>query len=92
MEYRYREYRKEPLGEDEIRDVLGKLGVPAHQVLRRRDRAFKDLGMAGTEDEDTIIRLMAEHPTLLQRPIGVRNGRAVLGRPVENLLALGEGG
>ena len=34
------------------------------------------------------IAHMAEHPTLLERPIGVKGGRAVVGRPIENLLEL----
>ncbi len=34
---------------------------------------------------------MAEHPDLLQRPIVERGGRAVLGRPTENIRALLEG-
>lgn len=86
--YRYREYRKDPLDEGEIRDVLGALGVPAAAVLRRNDRAFKELALTGEEEEDVLIRLMAEHPTLLQRPIGVYQGRAAVGRPPEALLDL----
>ena len=31
---------------------------------------------------------MADNPRLLQRPIGVRGDRAVVGRPVEDLLTL----
>jgi len=35
-----------------------------------------------------LIELMARHPTLLQRPIGVAGKKAVVGRPVEQLLTL----
>jgi arsenate reductase-like glutaredoxin family protein len=35
-----------------------------------------------------ILRALAEHPTLIQRPIGRLAGRAVLGRPPERLLEL----
>ncbi|NIM63378.1 MAG: arsenate reductase (glutaredoxin) [Acidobacteria bacterium] len=89
IEYRYREYRKEPLSESEIRDVLEKLGLQARDVLRRRDRAFEELGLSGREPEEELISRMAQHPTLLQRPIGVSGDRAVIGRPPENLLDLG---
>ena len=41
-----------------------------------------------TDLDDRLIELMAEHPTLLQRPIGVVGDRAAVGRPVENLLEL----
>ena len=86
--YSYREYRKEPLTVEEIKDVLGKLGLEAHQVLRRRDRAFGELGLTGEESEARLVELMAQHPTLLQRPIAVTAERAVIGRPVERILEL----
>ena len=91
VEFRYREYRKEPLSAAEIREVLGLLGADVRDVLRKNDRVYRELGLSGTEDADVLIDLMAEHPTLLQRPIGVANGRAAVGRPIENLLGLVEG-
>lgn len=66
------------------------LGVGPHDVLRRNDRAFKKLGLSGEESEDRLIELMTEHPTLLQRPIGIAGRRAAVGRPPEKLLALVE--
>ena len=88
VEYRYREYRKEPLAESEIRDVLKKLGLTARDMLRTRDRAFRELGLTGDEPETTLIELMAGNPTLLQRPIGIRGNKAVVGRPPEALLTI----
>ena len=88
--HRYREYTREPLSATEIREVLGKLGVDVQQVLRRRDRAFKELGLTGEESEDVLIGHMAEHPTLLERPIGVLGDRAAVGRPPTRLLELVE--
>jgi arsenate reductase len=86
--YRYREYRTEPLTESELRGVLAMLGLPASAVLRKNDKANKELGLTGREPEDVLIAHMAQHPTLLQRPIGIAGGRAALGRPIENLLTL----
>ena len=37
IEYRYREYTEEPLSESEIRELLAKLALDPHQVLRKRD-------------------------------------------------------
>ena len=51
-------------------------------------RAFGELGLTGDEPEPELIERMAEHPTLLQRPIGVKGDRAVVGRPPEELLKL----
>ena len=84
--YRYREYTKEPLSEDEIRRVLNLLGTKPRDVLRSRDA--KKAGLTGDESDDELVAAMAATPSLLQRPIGVLGDRAVLGRPVENLLSL----
>ena len=88
VEFTYRDYRTDPLSEAELRDVLGKLGLTAKDLLRRRDKAYKELGLTGEESDSVLISHMASHPTLLQRPIGVLGDRAVVGRPVENLLDL----
>ena len=86
--YRYRDYRDEPLSATEIRALLQKLGQRPGDVLRRNDAAFKKLGLTGKEPAARLVKLMAENPTLLQRPIGVRGKKAVVGRPPENLLEL----
>jgi arsenate reductase len=88
IELRYRDYKKQPLSEAEIRGVLRLLKMGPKEVLRRNDKAFKELGLTGQESDSRLIGLMASHPTLLQRPIGVRGKRAVLGRPIEALLEL----
>jgi arsenate reductase (glutaredoxin) len=86
--YRYRDYVKDPLSEAEIRDILKLLGLRPRDMLRTKDPAFKELGLAGDETDDRLIAAMAKHPTLLQRPIGVEGKRAVVGRPPERLLEL----
>lgn len=86
IEYRYREYTREPLSEEEIRGVLRRLGLQARDVLRSKEAAAQ--GLTGGEPEAEIIAAMARHPTLLQRPIGLAGDRAVLGRPPEKLLGL----
>jgi arsenate reductase len=86
--YRYREYTQEPLSKAEIKKVLKMLGLGPRDVLRKNDNAYKELGLDGSETDAKLIAHMAEHPTLLQRPIGVSKTKAVLGRPIDNLLEL----
>ena len=87
-EFTYREYTVEPLTADEVRDALNLLGMRPREVLRKNDKAYKALNWTGDEDDDAIIQRMAEHPTLLQRPIALKDGRAALGRPAANILSL----
>ena len=88
LAYRYREYTQEPLSASELTRLFELLGLPPRALLRRRDAAFKSLGLTGDEADEVLIGHMAEHPTLLQRPIGVCGDKATVGRPVENLLSL----
>ena len=86
--YRYREYTEEPLSAGEIKTLLGQLGLGPKELLRKNDKAFKENGLTGKESDAKLIQLMAQHPTLLQRPIGIKGKRAVVGRPPERLLEL----
>ena len=86
--HRYREYTKEPLSEAELRSVLTKLGLPAAAIFRKREKVGKELGLSGNESDHVLVPHMAKNPTLIQRPIGVLGDKAVMGRPVENLLTI----
>lgn len=86
--YEYREYKKNPLSLDELADLLNKLDVPANTLLRKRDKAYKENKLTGTEDDATLLALFVQHPTLMQRPIFVNGDKAVVGRPIENMLTI----
>ena len=87
-EYRYREYTEEPLSKAELKQVFAMLKLSPKDLLRKADKAYKALGLTGDESDAKLIGFMSEHPTLLQRPIAIKGKRAVVGRPVENLLEL----
>ena len=83
------DYHVEPLSENEIRELVGKTGRPARELFRAREPVYAELALGEHEpDDDEAIRLMAEHPQLMQRPVVVRGDRAVLARPVERVLEL----
>lgn len=70
----------------ELKSLLGKLGISARDLLRSGEDEYRTLGLADKSlPEDTLLRAMAEHPRLIQRPVVVRGKRAVLGRPPENV-------
>ena len=84
----YREYKKDPLSTDEIKMVIQQLGIPANELLRKREKAYKELELKGTESNDVLIPLFVQFPSLMQRPIFVHNNRAVLCRPFDKILEL----
>ncbi len=75
-------------GAGEIRGLLKALGKSASQLVRRGEGAYKEAGLSSDSSEAEIIAAMAAAPKLIERPIVVRGGRAVVGRPPENVLEL----
>jgi arsenate reductase len=86
IEFERVDFHVEPLTEEELRELVRKACVPARALFRAREPVYGELGLAEREvDDDEAIGLMAAHPQLLQRPVVVRGGRAVLARPVERV-------
>jgi len=79
-------YYLEPIGEAKLRELLAKMGVAPRELLRTKEAVYRELELGKRElSDDEIIRLMVEHPDLIQRPIVERGERAVLGRPTERI-------
>ncbi|RMH94905.1 arsenate reductase (glutaredoxin) [Lysobacter pythonis] len=72
-----------------LRALLTKLGIPARELLRKGEEAYKALDLGNQDkDDETIIAAMVEHPILIERPIFEHGERAVIGRPPERVLEL----
>jgi arsenate reductase (glutaredoxin) len=78
-------YAVELLSADEIAGLLAKAGLRPRDVVRTREPGAHGLDL---EDDAAVLAALASDPGLLQRPIVVRGDRAVLARPVENVLEL----
>lgn len=74
------------LSEDELRDIAKQMGSGPRAFLREKDAA--KFGLAEDANDDAVFAAMADEPKLIQRPIGLNKGKAVLGRPNEKLLEI----
>lgn len=82
-------YLDTPPTADELVVLLQQLGMSARELLRSGEAEFQSLGLADPAlDEASLISAMVAHPKLIERPIVVANGKAVLGRPPEAVLAI----
>jgi arsenate reductase len=80
------EYLKDPLDAKAIGGLLSKLKLPAKDLIRKKDHAI--LGLEATDDEETLIGRMADHPKIIERPIVVVGKQARIGRPPERVLEI----
>ena len=84
-DYTVRRYLEDVPSEDEIRDVLGRLGLEPWDITRTQEAAAKELGLKEWPQDDTSrerwIAALAGHPKLIQRPIiTADDGTAVVAR------------
>ena len=80
------EYLKTPPDAAALETLLGQLGLKAADILRRKEGA--EAGLGPDMPEAALIAGIAAHPAALERPIFVKDGRAVVGRPPEKVLDL----
>ncbi|NIY70549.1 arsenate reductase family protein [Streptomyces malaysiensis] len=86
--YTVRRYLEDVPSQDEIRAVLGRLGLEPWDITRTQEAAAKELGLKDWPREESArdrwIAALAEHPKLIQRPlITADDGSAVVGRTEE---------
>jgi arsenate reductase len=83
------EYLKQPLSVEQLKALNVMLDCPVREMLRDTEAEYKHLGLNSAElSDDQLYETIEKHPILMQRPIVVRNGRAVIGRPPENVKVL----
>lgn len=82
-------YLQEAPSIDELRDLLKLLAMPVRALLRTGEPEYAQLGLEDPAmGDDALLAAMHTHPRLIERPIFVHRGRAVIGRPSERVLEL----
>jgi arsenate reductase len=87
VEYTLRRYLDDPPSEAELRTALTALGLEPWDITRLSEPLARELGVKDmARDADAWIRLLAEHPKLIQRPLVLTDdGRAWVARDDETL-------
>ncbi|HKJ70865.1 MAG TPA: arsenate reductase (glutaredoxin) [Gammaproteobacteria bacterium] len=84
------DYQKAPPSVEELGRILDRLGAGPLDITRSREKLFQELGLSGDDERPTSewLRILHEHPKLIERPIVVHGDRAAIGRPPEDVLAI----
>ena len=86
--YTVRKYLEDAPTLAELEQAKAALNLSALQMLRPTEALFKELGLNRSDDEATLLAAAAAHPALIERPIVLSKGRAIIGRPPEAVAAL----
>mgnify|MGYP000700594994 FL=1 len=81
-------YLDTPPSKEELVAVLNMLGISARELMRTKEAIYKELNLKEETDEDKLIEAMVKHPKLIERPIVIKDSKAAIGRPIENIIDL----
>ena len=82
------EYLKDLLTTEDLSELIGFLGIEPIALVRKNEAVWKEQFKGKELSDKQVIKAMVENPKLIERPIVVKQKKAVLGRPPENVLQL----
>ena len=83
------EYLQAPPSRETLGRILDLLAGPPADLVRK-DKRFRELNLDAADyvTRDQVIALLLAHPELMERPVVIYQGRAVIARPSEKVLEL----
>ncbi|MCB0399998.1 MAG: arsenate reductase (glutaredoxin) [Winogradskyella sp.] len=79
-------YLDDSVSEEELKTIIAKLGVKPIDLVRKNESIWKSEFKDKELSDEQIIKVMAKHPKLIERPIVINGNKAVVGRPKELIL------
>lgn len=81
------EYLKTPPDAATLEQLLQMLGLEPRQLMRTGEPEYKEQGLDDPSlSRQQLIAAMVATPKLIERPIVVKDGKAAIGRPPEQVL------
>jgi arsenate reductase len=79
------EYLKNAPTKKHLKELIDLLGIKPIQLIRTKEETFKPYKDKQLTDKE-YIALMADFPVLIERPIVIKDKKAVIGRPPQLIL------
>ncbi|MEA2018685.1 MAG: arsenate reductase (glutaredoxin) [Campylobacterota bacterium] len=90
QEFEVFEYLKNDINPEELKEIIKLLDISdVREMLRTKEDEYKLLDLANeNKSDDELIGAMILFPKLIERPIIIKEDKAVIARPMENLTNL----
>ena len=75
------DYMNEKVSETDLRELIQKLNIKPIELIRKNEEIWKENYKNKNLTDAEIIKAMSENPKLIERPIVINKGKAVIGRP-----------
>lgn len=76
-----REYIRQGITPDEIRDLVKMLGFKPFDLVRTQEDDYKENLKGKDISDEEWFSILSENPRLIKRPVVVENGKAILADP-----------
>jgi len=88
-EFNLFEYTKDEIDPKELAQIIRSSEQPLSDFIRSNEMEYKELGLANQElTPESFAEIAAKYPKLLQRPIVIIDGKAIIARPAEKIAEL----
>jgi len=88
VEFEVFEYLKNEFSKEELLKVMAQLNIKdIKDMLRKKEVEYKELDIEN-KNQNEILDLVVKTPKLVERPIIIKDNKAVIARPMENLTNL----
>ncbi len=86
-EFEVFEYLKNEISIEELKEIIKMLGISdIRDMMRKKEAEYKLLDLSNeAKSDDELTGAMLLFPKLIERPIIIKDGKAVIARPMENL-------
>ncbi len=81
QEFEVIKYLDNPLTTSELIELIEFLNISPIALVRKGEQIWKDNFKGKSLSDSQIIEAMAQNPKLVERPIVVKDNKAVIGRP-----------
>ncbi|WP_420399444.1 arsenate reductase (glutaredoxin) [Flagellimonas sp.] len=81
-------YLEEVPSREELETLIGYLGISPETLVRKNEAVWKEQFKGKSLTDSEIIDAMVQHPKLIERPIIVKDNKAVIGRPADKISIL----
>ena len=74
------EYLKDPVSAAELKKVCDKLGLEPEDIVRKSEELYKTKYKGENLTAQQWFKVLAENPVLIERPIVIKENKAVIAR------------
>jgi len=82
------DYKKTPFTEAALSDLLGLLGMKPIELVRKNEAIWKEKFKGKQLSDKSVLNALLSYPQLIERPIVVKDGVAIVARPPEKVLEI----